>query len=99
MVTRQTKKGTVLLVRIQPGARRNAVVGFIGDRVKIAVQATATEGKANRAVEDFVAQLLSIPTRSVQIVSGTTTRDKSILIEGKAEEDVRSTMMELGLAK
>ncbi|MDD1729466.1 MAG: DUF167 domain-containing protein [Methanospirillum sp.] len=54
--------------------------------VGIQVKAAAIEGKANKAIIHLVAETLSIPKNSVQIISGQTSSIKRIRIEGIPEE-------------
>lgn len=73
------KDGDVrLAVRVQPGAKRSAVTGRHGDRLKIAVQAPPVDGKANEALCAFVASWLDVPRRSVVVGAGETSRDKRL---------------------
>jgi uncharacterized protein (TIGR00251 family) len=73
--------GDVLLtVHVQPGARRAAVVGLHGDALKVRVTARPVDGRANQAVLALVASALDLPTSSVTLVSGTTSRRKRLRI-------------------
>jgi hypothetical protein len=73
------KDGDVrLAVRAQPGAKRSAVVGRHGDRLKIAVQAPPVDGKANEALCGFIANWLDVPRRAVTLGAGDTSRDKRV---------------------
>jgi hypothetical protein len=65
---------------VQPGARRNALVGAHGDRLKLAVTAPPAEGRANAAVCALLAQLLNVPSRDVVMVAGA--RDKRVRVSG-----------------
>ena len=65
-----------LAIRVQPGARREGVVGRYGDALKVAINAPAVDGKANDALIRLLANLLSIPRSSIDIVSGHTSRSK-----------------------
>lgn len=67
-----------ILVRAQPGAKRSVIVGLLGDRVKVAVQAPPVDGKANAALLAFFAELLDLPKQAVTLGAGQTSRDKRI---------------------
>jgi uncharacterized protein (TIGR00251 family) len=67
-----------ILVRAQPGAKRSAIVGLHGDRLKVAVQAPPVDGKANAALLAFFAALLDLPKHAVTLGAGQTSRDKRI---------------------
>jgi uncharacterized protein (TIGR00251 family) len=72
----------VLKLRIVPNARRSEVVGEHGDAIKVKVQAPPVDGKANEALRDFLAEQLQISARSIEIVGGEKSRDKTVAITG-----------------
>jgi hypothetical protein len=73
---------TSLRLRVVPGAKRPGVVGRHGDAWKVRVAAPPEAGKANDAVLDLIAQTLEVPRRDLQLTSGTTSRDKVVLLDG-----------------
>jgi len=79
------KDGVYLSIHAQPGAKKESLRGLHGDAVKVAVRQAAQEGKANKAIEAFVASSLGIPKRSVSVTAGLTSRSKRLFIEGDAE--------------
>ena len=56
--------------------------GLIGDRLIVAVQAPAVDGKANDAVLKELAKTLGVRPRDIQIVFGELARDKRLIISG-----------------
>lgn len=84
-------RGTVRLVlHVQPGAKRNAVVGVHGDALKVAISAPPVDGKANEAIVSFVAQALGVSGSAVTLVAGSTSRRKTLAIEGVTLEVIES---------
>ena len=75
-------EGTVLCLRLQPRARQTAVVGMVGERLKIAVQAPPVDGKANAELCRFLAEKAGVPRSAVCILQGETGRDKRVLVRG-----------------
>ena len=71
-----------LSVHAQPGARRTAAQGTHGDALKIRVAAPAVEGKANRALLEFLAEAFRVPRGRCQLLSGETARKKRVRIAG-----------------
>jgi len=69
-------------LRIVPNAKRSEIVGRHGEAIKIKVAAPALEGRANEALLEFLADVLGVPKREVQLVSGEKSRDKVIEVEG-----------------
>lgn len=59
-----------LEIKVVPGASRDRVVGWLGDRLKVSVAAPPERGKANAAVVDLLAETLGLERARVRIVSG-----------------------------
>ena len=72
-----------LAVRVQPGAKQTGLVGRADDGVlRIRVTEPPEDGRANRAVEKLVAELLGVAQRQVTVVRGTSARSKWIEVAG-----------------
>jgi uncharacterized protein (TIGR00251 family) len=84
-----------LNVRIHPRAKRDAITGKVGDRLKVSLTAPPVDGKANDACVEFFAKLLKVPRSSVNIAAGQTSRNKVIRIIGVCAEEVK-TRLNLG---
>ncbi len=91
---REAQGGASFAVRVQPRARRNAVVGELGDALKIALTAPPLEGRANAACIAFLAELLSVPRSSVTIAAGQTARQKVVRVAGVSAAAVRARLVE-----
>jgi len=79
------KDGLYLTIHAQPGARQTALRGLHGDAIKIAIKEAPEAGKANKAIETFVAKSLGVAKSAVSVVSGHTSRRKRLSIEGEGE--------------
>jgi hypothetical protein len=77
-----SSEGSVLRVRVTPRAPRDAVQGPLGDELKIRLQAPPVEGKANTALQRFLARRLGLPAAAVVLLSGATARSKRVLLRG-----------------
>ena len=86
---RDTPQGATFTIRVQPRARRNAVMGEIGDALKISLTSPPIEGRANEACIEFLAEFLKVPRSSVTIAAGETSRNKVIRIAGLSADEVR----------
>ena len=91
-VTRQTDQGVEINLRIVPRASKDGIQGVLGDALKIRLCAPPVDGKANRALVEFLAETLDVPPSRVAILSGETGRSKRVLIAGAAEGDVRARL-------
>ena len=79
-----------LALHVQPGAKRNAIVGVHGDALKIAIAAPPVEGKANEAIRTFVAEALGIPAQMITLVAGASSRRKVLSIEDVSLSDMQA---------
>ena len=84
--------GVCIAVKVVPGARRERIVGLLGDALKVAVSKPPEGGAANGAVRDLLAQTLGVPVSNVEIVRGHGTPRKQILIRGVAEAEIRDRL-------
>ena len=78
---------TVLKVKLIPRSSRNEVVGFMDDgTLKIKLTAPPVEGQANTAILKYLAGILRVPTGNIEIISGKTSHNKLISINGIKQE-------------
>lgn len=89
---RQSGSAVTLAVRLQPKAKKNAVLGERDGALKVAVTAPPIEGRANEACIRFLAELLNVARSSVTIAAGATSRNKVIRVEGLTVEQVCSRL-------
>ena len=87
-----TNSGVILSVRTQPGSSKNRIIGEYGGRLKVAVTAAPEKGRANKAVIELLADTLHINESSIHIISGESSRDKRLIIEGLTSEDIKSLL-------
>jgi uncharacterized protein len=66
-----------------------------GEQVVIRISAPPVDGKANAALEAFIAKRVGVAKSSVSVVRGHSSRDKVVRVEGVGAERLRSV---LGLA-
>lgn len=72
--------GSIVALHVQPGARSSGVVGPHGDALKIRLAAPPVEGRANAALLAFLAGRLKLPTSSLQLVAGASSRQKRVAV-------------------
>jgi uncharacterized protein YggU (UPF0235/DUF167 family) len=73
-------------VKVQPRARRDAVLGEAtsadGPRLRLAVTAAPEDGRANRAVCALLAEALGVAPSAVQVTMGASAREKTLAVAG-----------------
>jgi uncharacterized protein (TIGR00251 family) len=77
---RRTADGWTLAVHVQPGAKRSAVAGLHGDRLKLRIAAPALDGRANDALVAFVAETLGIARNRITVAKGVQSREKLLAV-------------------
>lgn len=84
----------MLEVEVQPGAKRQGVIGINHwrGRLSVAVRADAQRGKANNAVLHVLSTALQIPKPQLKIVAGTTSRSKKVRIENISHHELRQLL-------
>lgn len=70
----------LLRVKVQPRARDNAVARVDDECVTIRLQAPPVDGRANAALEGWLAALFGVRRRNVELVTGRTNRFKVVRI-------------------
>ncbi|MFO1350460.1 MAG: DUF167 domain-containing protein [Gammaproteobacteria bacterium] len=69
-----------------PKSSRDAVVGWLGDELKVMVSAAPDKGKANQAIVEVLAARLGVTKQSVRIVTGHGSPRKTVELVGIADE-------------
>jgi uncharacterized protein (TIGR00251 family) len=81
---REEGDDVVLLLHVQPGAKRTEVAGLHGDgaatRLKVRLAAAPVEGKANTELLRFLACAFGVPRRAVFLLRGETSRQKTVRV-------------------
>lgn len=88
---KETKDGVILMLYVQPKAKKNEIDGIDEwrKRLKVKIKAPPVEGKANKEVVKFFSKLFG---REVVIIRGETSREKDLLIKGLKVEDVKEKL-------
>jgi uncharacterized protein len=82
--------GALLKLLVQPKASRTELVGPHGEpaRLKIRVAAPPVEGAANEELLRFLKKRLGVPSSSLRLLRGESSRSKDVLCQGLAPEDL-----------
>ncbi len=88
------EKGVVIKVKLLPRSSRNHIAGKKEDRYRIKVTAPPVDGKANEALIKLLANKLGIPGRDIEILSGHTSRLKTIRIRDLSPGDISDRLLQ-----
>ena len=82
-VLREQADGALTLsLHVQPGAKKTEFSGLHGEALKLRLAAPPVDGKANAALIAFLAKFCGVPKNAVSLLSGETSRQKIVRIEG-----------------
>ena len=75
-----------------PNASKTEIIGWMGDALKIKVQATPEGGRANVALVKLLSQTLGCSRSQIVIQTGKTSRNKLITIKGMTAKSVKNCL-------
>lgn len=82
-----------LRVRVHPGARREGIDRRMADGTwRIEVRAVPEAGRANEAVVGLLAEVLGVHRSRLRVISGQSSRNKAVEIEGVESADVEARL-------
>lgn len=87
-----SKSGVIIQVHATPRASKTQIQGLHGDALKIRLQAPPVDGKANETLIEFLAETLGIPQRQITLLSGQTSRQKRLSLQGITARQVEISL-------
>ena len=88
--------GILVNIKMVPNSSKNDIV-LEDEFVKVKVTAQPIEGKANKALIEFLSKKFKIPKTSIEIVKGETTKEKTLLF--KIEDEAKKALVLSSLTK
>jgi uncharacterized protein len=83
------KRGAAITVKVTPRAKKTGVAGVMDDgTIKIKLAAPPVDGAANKALVEYLAEVLGLPRSQVDIVAGETSERKLVSLVGISPEKV-----------
>ncbi len=80
-ILRGGRKGAALAVRVTPRSSKNEISEIQSDgTIKIRLTAPPVDGKANKALIEFLADVLDLAPSKLEIVAGESARDKLVVV-------------------
>ncbi len=75
------RRGAAITVRVIPKASRNEIAEVQADgTIKIRLTAAPVEGQANKALIEYLAEILDVAKSKIEIIAGHSGRDKLVSI-------------------
>ena len=75
-------------VRLTPRAARDVVDGVVDGVLRVHVTAPPVDGLANEALLRLLAECLDLPRRDLRLVSGASSRQKIVAVDGVGRESI-----------
>ena len=91
---KETEDGFSINIRIIPNSSKNCMI-IEEDLIKVKVTAQPIEGKANKALIEFLSKELKIPKSKIEIVKGETSKDKVVFFSVKDRQIKDSVILRL----
>lgn len=82
------KKGnqTILKLYVQPGAKKNEILGEYNERLKVKIQALPVDGAANKELIAFLSKTLKLSKKEIMILRGDSSRMKDVLLDASMSD-------------
>lgn len=77
---KQNKDGLMVTFKIVPNSSKNEIIKTDAT-IKIKITAQPVDGKANKALIEFLSKQFKIPKTSIEILRGETSKEKTILFK------------------
>jgi uncharacterized protein (TIGR00251 family) len=83
---------TDLAIRLQPRAKRNAIVDERDGVLRVSVAAAPVDGLANAALCKLIAKRAGVARGRVSVVRGERSREKTVRVEGLTSSELRHAL-------
>ena len=85
MLIRKSAGNYLIECTVIPKSREEKIVGIVADTLKVKLTAAPTDGKANKQLIGLLAKEFGLRQKSIEIVKGSTSRRKTLAIDGQAK--------------
>jgi uncharacterized protein len=83
---REKNGSAVFMVKAQPRSSKSRVCGLYDGGLKVNLKAAPVDDAANKECCELFSKLFRIPTSRVHILSGQSSRTKTVMVEGISSE-------------
>jgi uncharacterized protein len=88
------KMGAAITVKVLPRSSKNEIAGILEDgTVKIRLAAAPVEGQANKALIEFLAEVLDLAKSKIEIIGGLTSKNKLVTVIGMDAATVQARIL------
>jgi uncharacterized protein (TIGR00251 family) len=79
---------TVIDVKVVPRAAGDEIVGWLDGALKVRIQAPPEDGRANRALEELLAEALGLKKNAVTVAAGRSSARKRVEVLGLDRDEI-----------
>lgn len=87
IMNKEKSNGILFNIKISPNSKKNEILKT-NDGTKIKITAQPIDGKANKALIEFLSKTFKIPKTSIKVVKGETSKEKTILFDTVDKEKI-----------
>lgn len=97
MVEFREKNGNaVFVVKAQPRSSKSRICGAYNGGLKVTLKAAPVDDAANKECCELFSKVFSIPQSRIHIISGKTSRTKTVMLEGISSEAAAPVLQSYG---
>ena len=74
---KETNDGLIVNIKISPNSKKNEIINE-GEFPKVKITAQPIDGKANKALIEYLSKNFKIPKTSIKILKGETSKEKTL---------------------
>jgi len=79
---REKNGNVVFIVKAQPRSSKSRICGIYNGGLKVSLKAAPVDDAANKECCELFSKVFRIPASRVHIISGNTSRTKTVMLEG-----------------
>lgn len=87
-IFQETQNGLIVRIKVVPNSSKNDLF-MDGERLRLKITAPPVENKANKFVCEFFSKSLKVPKTSIEIISGSLSKEKTLLIPNINEKEFK----------
>jgi len=87
-MNKKNNNNLIIKIKVEPRSSKSGIVGPYGDALKVKLTSPPVEGKANKELIEVLAKGYGIPKKNIEIISGQSSKNKTVKLIGvKSVED------------
>ena len=80
----KNRESFVIKIKVVAGAKQNSIEEFNEEMIKIKINKPAVDGKANKAIIEYLSEILNLPKNNITILRGEKNSIKDLRITPKS---------------